>query len=112
MKNRKSLTVTCVGLVMFAMLCMGSPAFAVITYNGLDVVQIGKKPSDSATNSYTVQLRGTEWNYSKWYYLSSELGEGGYATFLTALTLDRTVTVTLEGYQQGSIITDVNIEPN
>lgn len=43
------------------------------------------------------------------YYLADELGESGYATILTAMSLDQTVLINLEGLTWGSIVTEVQM---
>lgn len=45
----------------------------------------------------------------RYYWLSADLGESGYATLLTALSLNKTIRMFMTGSYKGAIITEMQV---
>lgn len=64
----------------------------------------------TGTSQYLVELDcadDTVWTGARQFMLTADLGEGGYATFLTAYALNQTVNVTVEGLAFRSLLSRV-----
>ena len=66
-------------------------------------------PSTAATQYFVRVTCPTVFTGERGYYLATELGDSGYATILTALSLNQTVLMNLEGWEFGSIVTEVQL---
>lgn len=97
-------------LVLAGSVCFGTAAHADIDVALAKIERLGPDPRFASTSSgYMVQLTDTaanpQWTGIRQYYLSSELGNTGVATLLTAFSLDERVWVRIAGTgESGSLI--------
>ena len=108
MKVQKKITVVLIGAMM-ALLYVGSASAAKCDPSLIS--QIGMRPLDpGAETSYAVYVRCKATHTAdRRYFLSTALGESGYATLLTAYSLGKQVELFVGGYAGNSLITDVRV---
>ena len=114
MKVYGKITTALAGAVIFFGMSMGS-AIGAPVYNckNATIQEMAIVPSDSATNSYMVFLTCEETGNSVRYYLSqANLGDSGWATLLTAVSLGKTVNAYLAPNRGwNSLATDLQMNP-
>lgn len=115
MKMGKKVTAGIISATMALIMCAGT-ASAAISCQNATVLQVGQIPGEaSGSNSgYKIMLQCNDantWLGGRSYYLTTDLGEPGYATMLTAMSLDRPVKVYLSSYTALSLIETVSIIP-
>jgi len=100
-------------IVSFLLVVGASNVFAADCASAV-IKRVGSNPSIGATGSspYMVQLdcsTDSVWPGTLTLYLSSDLGDGGLATLLTAYSLGKTVWVRTLGITSGSIVTIIYV---
>lgn len=112
MKKHNKITMGIIGALMYLGLSV-SLAGAAINCTNATIEKIGMDPSNSSTNFYMVWLTCTETAQSRRYYLSQQsLGDSGWATVLTAKSLNKTVDAAIipnRGWN--ALVTDITINP-
>ena len=78
-----------------------------LTKPGIDT-SINSTPDDK-TDDYVIWVKCSWWTAARPMMFHPDLGEGAYATALTAISLDRTVNVTMESGDWYSLITKLEV---
>ena len=97
----------------FLSICIISPALAA-DCSSATIKRIGSNPVSGATGASTFMVQldcadDTTWPGTLTLYLSSDLGDSGLATLLTAYSLGKTVWVRSLGITPGSIVSVIYI---
>lgn len=73
------------------------------------VVILDQAPSTEAS-VYKVQINCDEFSGERFYYLSSNIGDSGYATLLTAISLNKNLYMEMTGSAKGEIVTLLRLD--
>ena len=100
------------GVVISAIVLCSSYASAAVACRNVTIQDFGMRPSiGSDPQSYYVRLKcSSAWTDEKTYFLSTAIGDSGYATLLTAVSLQKNITAWMDSYDFGSLITDIVVE--
>lgn len=66
-------------------------------------------PPAGATNYRVLIECSASYTGSRAYYLTTDLGETGYATLLTAMSLKQTVRTAMTSWTSGSLVTEIRL---
>jgi len=99
---------------MFAMSLMlgANTAFAgpeCLQATVMEVASMAVTPPAGATNYRVVIECPGSFSDSRAYYLTTDLGEAGYATLLTAMSLKQTVRMKMSLWASGSLVTEIRL---
>lgn len=115
MKIRKKVTAGFIGATMFLGMCAGA-AYAGVWCNDATITQAGINPDIVHENrsKYVIFADcGTDsiWPDARRFYLTPDLGEAGYATALTAMSLDQTVKMKVANTLANSLVLQIQLNP-
>lgn len=113
MKIQGKVTVGIIGALMSIALCASS-ASALYNCKNAVVGELGMRPSVATfegSSDYAVYLHCEGWDNERRFFLSADLGESGYATLLTAKSLDKPVSAWMEEPAWNALITELVIIP-
>ncbi len=105
--------ITAIGTI-FLTVFIGTFASAAVQCKVATISQTGPFPTLASefASQYMVELDcadDTKWSGAKQFMLSKDLGEGGYATLLTAFSLDKTINVTVESLAFRALLTRIYV---
>ncbi len=96
-------------LVMAVLLFCSIVSANAATCTAANIIKVGVNPTNSVgASDYFVMLDcidNSVWNGNVSYYLSTDLGDSGLATLLTAYSLDKTVWARTASTGTGSLVT-------
>lgn len=118
MKMKNKLTVSIIAAMIIFGLSTGS-ALAVVTCSDATIVNAGVFPgqADPATgkSAYRVSLTCNDdspaWTGTRFFYLTSDLGDSGYATALTGYSLGKHVRADIMSKVKNSLIYYLHLLP-
>ena len=113
MKIQKKITVSIIGVLMSLVLSAGS-ASAVYNCKNATVGELGQRPTIATfqgSSDYSVYLHCEGWDNARRFFLSADLGDSGYATLLTAKSLNKAVSAWMEEPVWNALITELVILP-
>jgi len=110
--KRNLITTAIIAVVMF--LVMGtSSAYAFVQCAEATIVRVAVKdtpPSAEGSQYFVLVTCPSRFGDQRGYYLTSNLGDSGYATLLTAVSLGQTVLINLvDSYNWNSLIEEVQL---
>lgn len=111
----KKIATVCASLSLC--LLIGTSASAAVQCKEGTVTQVGDFPAlaNGITSKYLVQIDcadDTKWAGEIQFMLTTDLGDSGYATLLTAVSLNMPVNVTVEGTSFRSLLTRIYLTSN
>jgi hypothetical protein len=91
-----------IGLAAFAALTVAGTAGAVVDCPVATITKVGILPDKETTTTSKYMVRATCSDTTKWpddrsFMLSSDIGDSGYATLLTAMSLNQPIFLRVEG---------------
>lgn len=92
-------------LAMFLVMGINSVYAATCTNGAITRVVVLNEAPSGESSQYKIQLNCDEYANERNYYLSSTIGDSGYATVLTAISLTKTLYMEMTGTASGSLVT-------
>lgn len=113
MKIQKKITAGIIGAMMILGLCAGSALAA--TCSDATIVGAGVFPDQTVEGRSSYRIRAIcndaspPWTLSRSFYLTTDLGESGYASVLTAYSLDKNVRLDMVSATKDSLVYNIYI---